>query len=227
MCSKNVKSTVAARNSEATFNSAKPMVAENHLTNGAKPKSRMSRINFKIFVLVVLVAGMIAVKSCKKDDSSQVSQEVIELVSSVAAYPEAETFPLKVETTTRSYDETSNTPPPGTKSAKSSEEECFIYNTKWDCEKTRYSASNNPDNFSMFNPLASVLWPGNLVQGASIKSGVPTSVPVTKRQPGNISLALVTQGANNAPMFRTVDKMQFSHVNQAMNDILSGFRRTG
>jgi len=75
----------------------------------------------------------------------------------------------------------------------------------------------------MFNPLASVLWPGNLVQGASIASGVPTSIPVTKRQPGNISLAIVTPGSDGALMHRTVDKMQFSNVNQAMNDILSGF----
>ena len=197
------------------------------IQNGAIPKSRTSRRNLLKIVYFTVLAGVFMFTTCKKDKDDTIPKAVIDLVDEVPAFTEAETFPLKVETTTRSYDETSNTPPAGTKSAKSSEEECFIYNTKWDCVKTRYSASDNPDNFSMFNPLASVLWPGNLVQGASIEGGVPTSVPVTKRQSGNISLALVTQGADNAPMFRTVDKMQFSHVNQAMNDILSGFSGTG
>ena len=79
----------------------------------------------------------------------------------------------------------------------------------------------------MFNPLASVLWPGNLVQGESLASGVPTSIPVTKRQPGNISLAIVSSGSAGATMYRTVDKMQQSYVNQAMNEILSGFSGNG
>ena len=209
-------------------NLCRVMESGDHLKNGVSPKNHSSRGKFFSYLIIAVLVLVAAYTGCKKDKpDGTVSGDVIKLISEPAAFPEAETFPIKAETTTRSYDETSNTPPAGTKSSKSSEEECFIYNTRWDCVKIRYSASDNPDNFSMFNPLASVLWPGNLVQGTSIESGVPTSVPVTKRQPGNISLALVTQGADNAPMFRTVEKMQFSHVNQAMNDILSGFSGTG
>ena len=100
-----------------------------------------------------------------------------------------------------------------------------IYTTKWECETRRYSASENPDNFFMFDPLASVLWPGNLVQGNSIASGVPTSIPISKRQPGNISFAIVSpdkEGVVNE-YYRTVDNMQLSYVNQAMNEVLAGY----
>ena len=81
----------------------------------------------------------------------------------------------------------------------------------------------------MFDPLSSVLWPGNLVQGKSISSGVPTSIPVSKRKPGNISFAIVSpdkEGVINR-YYRTVDKMQFSYVNQAMNEVLSGYGGNG
>ena len=200
--------------------------------NGASPKSLTSRGNFKIFALVVLVAGIVTVKSCKKDDSGTVPKNVIELVSSVDVFTEKEEWehkeivPERERSVTVPHDtsDPGDPPPPIT---RLSVDECFAYNTTWNCETTRHSASKNPDDFFMYNPFADVLWPGNLVQGASLESGIPTSIPVdiAKRRPGNISIAVVTpdgQGLAN-PRFRTVENMQFSHVNQAMNDVLADF----
>ena len=96
---------------------------------------------------------------------------------------------------------------------------------EWRCETKKYSASKNPDDFFMFDPLASVLWPGCLVQGNSISSGVPTGIFTSKRNPGVVSLAIVSgdQGGVDNEYFRTIDKMQQSQVNQAMNEILAGY----
>ena len=222
------------KSSKAGANQSGAMEAETISKHGRNPKSQMSRGNIKIFALAVLiVAGLFAVKSCKRDkDEGEggVSREIIDLVNSVKVFTEAKEQELTIETVSeRSYNENSNTPPEGyTKSTKAADDvECFAYNTLWTCETKKYSASQNPDDYCMFNPLASVLWPGNLVQGKSLETGLPTNIPVTKRQPGNISLAIVSSGSTGATMFRTVEKMQFSYVNNAMNEILSEFTGQG
>jgi len=142
-------------------------------------------------------------------------EAVTNLITSVPQFVEAEEKPL-------------------TKEILSSEEhneivemENYIYNTLWRCTKERYSASENPNQFMLFDPLASVLWPGNLVQGNSIASGVPNSIPVSpdKRKKGSISLAIVSSDVSGATnrYYREVE-MSLSKVNQAMNEILSGYR---
>jgi len=204
-----------------------------HFKNGASPKSLMSRGNFKIFVLAMLVSGIFTFNTCKKDKDGNVPQNVIDLVHEVEGFIEKPVWAEKEEVVPESdfswYEQTDDDPRVKSSSGliKSSTLDCPAFNVKWDCVMKRYSASQNPNDFVMFNPLASVLWPGNLVQGASLETGVPTSIPVTKRQPGNISLAIVTSGSIGATMYRTVDKMQFSYVNQAMNEILSGFSGQG
>ena len=150
-----------------------------------------------------------------KEETQDVPQNVFDLISEPEPFLEAEESLLNVETV------------PGTEKSYTNTEEIegVIYTTTWRCVTKRYSATENPDQFFMFNPLASVLWPGNLVQGKSIASGVPTSIPISKRKPGNISFAIVSPdklGVVNM-YYRTVDKMQFSYVNQAMNEVLAGF----
>ena len=185
-------------------------------------------------IVIFLGAGLFAVKSCKRDkDDANVTAAVRELIESVAEFevktPFSEIAEIVPESE-RSWIIESNDPDdhPGIKKS-SSELDCYAFNTNWNCATIKYSALQNPEDFVMFNPLASVLWPGNLVQGESLESGVPTGIPVTEfRQPGNISLAIVSSAGGGAnKMSRTVDRMQYSSVNQAMNDILSGFTGDG
>ena len=225
------------RTSEAGAGHGGAMESETIKKTKSVPKSQMSRRNLKFFALIIfLVAGIVAIKSCKGDkdnENGQVSQSVIDEVNKPEVFTEKEVWAEKVEIVSGSERSTTvghNDPDPGNPPSsllKASGVDCFAYNTTWSCVTKRYSASQNPDDFVMFNPLASVLWPGNLVQGESLASGIPTSIPVTKRQSGNISLAIVTSGSSGATMYRTVDKMQYSYVNQAMNDILSGFSGQG
>jgi len=151
----------------------------------------------------------------KEEEEQDVPQAVIDLISEPEPFQEAEPYLLRTEVVPGSEREYTNM----------EEIEGVIYTTDWRCETKKYSASENPDQFFMFNPLASVLWPGNLIQGKSIASGVPTSIPVSKRKSGNISFAIVSpdkEGVMNM-YYRTVEKMQFSYVNQAMNEVLSGY----
>jgi len=194
----------------------------------------MSRSNLKILGLVIFVAGIISFVMCKKDvENAQIPQSVFDMVSEPETFkeiPRQDRIEEIISDTSywKRYDEL---PDDWDKPSRSADlDTCHTYNVLWNCKTVKVSASENPDDFAMVDPQASVLWPGNLVQGASLESGVPTSIPVsvTKRQPGNISLAIVSSsGEVGDPMFMTVDKMQFSSVNQAMNDILRGYSGTG
>ena len=189
-----------------------------HSKNTASPKNQVGRSNFIIFALIILLATF---QSCKdkdeslvKEDEQDVPQTVIDLISESGTFLEAEEKSLTKEViSSEEYNEIV-------------EIENQVYNTLWRCTKERYSASENPNQFMLFDPLASVLWPGNLVQGNSIASGVPNSIPIApeKRKKGAVSLAIVSSdvsGAKNT-YFRDVE-MSLSRVNQAMNEILSGY----
>ncbi|MGH7591898.1 MAG: thiol-activated cytolysin family protein, partial [Gemmatimonadales bacterium] len=101
----------------------------------------------------------------------------------------------------------------------------LITDTTWVEQTIHVSAADNPDQFMMFDPNASTLWPGNLIQGQSIASGVPQAVPVSDRAPATVFLAIVSgDSAGSAnKIFRTVNDPSGSTVTQAMNDILAGY----
>jgi len=199
--------------------------------NGANPKSLMSRGNFKIFTALIFFAGIFVFNTCNKDKETNVSQKVIDKVNEAKEFDVKDVWERKEEIVngTHTSETVGSDDRDDPKLRRFSEPDlpCFTYNVDWDCDSVKVSASENPDDFAMVDPLASVLWPGNLVQGESLASGVPESIPVTKRQPGNITLAIVSSGSEGATMYRTVDKMQFSNVNQAMNDILSEYKGQG
>lgn len=102
----------------------------------------------------------------------------------------------------------------------------LVYNTTWRERTIHVSAADNPDQFMMYDPNASVLWPGNLVQGRSVTTGVPQSVPVADRAPANVFLAVVSgdsSGTSNK-LFRRVERPSGSSITQALNEILAGYK---
>ncbi len=92
--------------------------------------------------------------------------------------------------------------------------------TTWQNVRRFYSALNHPDKFVLYNVNASVLWPGNLIQGKSIASGVINPIPISgkKRQPMEIFISMVTgvHGGYSA----TIHEPNGSKVFQAMNDVV-------
>lgn len=98
--------------------------------------------------------------------------------------------------------------------------------TVWKEVKETYSASKNPDEFVMYDPNASVLWPGALVQGKSVASGVPDIIPIdTKhRLPGKLTLSILSGNEGSVTnKFSRETELTKSATTQAMNDILAGY----
>lgn len=175
----------------------------------------------RTFFIQVMVFAMAAIlSSCSKNPvapnnstNTLDASNVDTLVASVPEFQQAPTWSTRVDST--STDTTSTVDTSGTQ----------VDSTTWLVKNVSYSASSDPSTYMMFNPQASVLWPGNLVQGNSIASGVPNSIPIANRAPGNISLAILSgDSAGTANKFyRTINQFQFSTVNQAMNSILAGY----
>jgi thiol-activated cytolysin len=170
-------------------------------------------------VALVSIVACAALTACADDVSSpnnvanaKASDSVI---VSVPKYPEAKEF--KDSTVTRAdtivvsrVDSINN----------------MIVDTTWLEQSIHISAADNPDQFMMFDPNPSVLWPGNLVQGKSLASGVPQAVPIFDRAPAKLFLAVVSGDSAGASqkMYRTVDRLSGSSAMQAMNEILAGYK---
>jgi thiol-activated cytolysin len=92
--------------------------------------------------------------------------------------------------------------------------------TELRCTQTDYSLTKVPERFVALNPNADVLWPGSLVQGKSMASGILDPIPVD-RAPGAITLTIASGGGG--PFFRELPRPSLSSATQAVNDILSTY----
>lgn len=92
--------------------------------------------------------------------------------------------------------------------------------TAMTCDETAYSLTKVPSQFVVTNPNADTLWPGSLVQGKSLGSGLLDPIPA-RRSPGTITLTIAS-GATG-PFFKTMDAPSLSSAHQAMNEILAGY----
>ncbi|EKY00642.1 hypothetical protein HMPREF9134_01379 [Porphyromonas catoniae F0037] len=109
-----------------------------------------------------------------------------------------------------------------------------------DCDKVsteeHYDYIGRSEEFAILDPWASILWPGCLIQGASIRGdNVPTAIPiVSKRKPGKILLQIVS-GADSrltgkdqeGSWSEPVKTMNESSVLQAQNNLLRRWRESG
>lgn len=85
---------------------------------------------------------------------------------------------------------------------------------------TKYDITHNPSEFVLLDPWEGI-WPGALIQGGTIKDGIPATAPISakKRQSANIRLTAVTGGGDEDYYKET--EMSASAVTQAMNELMS------
>ena len=97
------------------------------------------------------------------------------------------------------------------------EEEEATDGTIWLCTRKTVSAVNAPDGYSTFDPNADVIYPGSLLQGATLDRATPDPI-VVPRAGGRLSIDL----NNGSPeVTATVESMTESGVRQAMNEIIA------
>jgi hypothetical protein len=90
-------------------------------------------------------------------------------------------------------------------------------NEQYFCMTTRYSVVEAPENFPTFDPLADVIYPGNLLQGSSLTNATPNPIPV-KRAGGTIVMTILNGSPSASEVIPVVD---LAHVIEAQNDIIA------
>ncbi len=95
--------------------------------------------------------------------------------------------------------------------------------TRYNCERVTLSITDGNPQFPMFNPNADVIYPGNLIQGATRNNATPSIIPVG-RADGTISYNL---NNGNLQSFFDVDEVKKSSIQNAMNRIISGAEMAG
>lgn len=94
--------------------------------------------------------------------------------------------------------------------------ETFFCNTK------TISVTEAPGAFPLFDPNADIIYPGNLLQGASLDQATPDPIPV-KRAGGTIVMTLLNRSDS---VSRYIPEVTLAGVTQAQNDILSSANDT-
>lgn len=144
----------------------------------------------------ILLIALIFLASCKKEESTQSFNDVIDNGGGFEPATQSE--------------EVIN---------EASDNE-IIDGEVWNCTTRTYSAlaqGGGSSGFPLFNPNASVVYPGSLLQGKSLKQATPDIIAV-ERAGGTISYDL--NNGNLASSF-TVDKVAKSSIQDAMNQIIA------
>ena len=149
-----------------------------------------------IFLLVILT-----IFSCKKEEGSnnETPNTFTEVIKAGGDFETVE----QSETETDSSNETE-----------------IIDGEVWNCTTTTYSAMSaggGNNGFPLFNPNASVIYPGSLLQGNSLKQATPNVIAV-ERAGGTISYDLIN---GNLESSFEVDEVRKSSIQNAMNQIIA------
>ncbi len=87
----------------------------------------------------------------------------------------------------------------------------------WSCTTERHSAVEAPDDYATFDPNAEVIYPGVMLQGATLVNATPEPI-VVPRAGGTVAINLL----NGSPgVFQQVAEVKQSTITQAINDILA------
>ena len=86
------------------------------------------------------------------------------------------------------------------------------------CTTRRISITEGPSEFPQFDPNASVIYPGNLLQGATLVNATPSPIPV-RRGGGRIVMALVN---GSESVSREIAEVSLGSIFDAANSIIAG-----
>ena len=148
----------------------------------------------KILLILVLLIAV----SCQQEEMEILTNEVIQEVFKEGGIPE----PVK---------ETKE------EAVVKEEEQMLPDGSTWKCTTTRVSITEGTTDFPLFNPNASVIYPGSLLQGKTLQNATPSVIPV-KRAGGTISIDII-DGSSQPSFF--VEEVSKSAIVTAANNIIS------
>ncbi len=172
--------------------------------------------NFKNIIVLSLI---VFIWACSKDDNSETTDPTDPTIGSTVAEVVAngnpfENFPPNITETDVAGTETTGE---DDFDRKESADGATI-EQRWICTEKEVDITGGSHTFPLYNPNASVIWPGNLLQSKTLGDATPRDI-VVKRATGTITYDLVN---GNETATRSVDVIDQGSVQQAMNDIIAG-----
>jgi len=149
-----------------------------------------------LFIPLTLIAILFLSASCQKDEAPDPAETIDALIKSagVPEEPVAETDSTLLE---RDFDFANN----------------------WICETIEVDATQVRGDYRTFDPNSEIIWPGNLLQGASITKATPDPI-VVERAGGTFTINLIN-GSDSETTQASVDKVNQSNVVSALNEIIA------
>lgn len=149
------------------------------------------------FIGALAIAGtLLTATSCKKDASPAENVSYEEVLKSGGDFENFSNYKILTNTSTSSIP---------------------VDSGSWNCTSNTYSVQQGNADFPIFDPNVSVVYPGSLLQGASLDNATPDVIAV-KRGPGTVSIDLVN-GSNF--VYVNLPEVKKSYITQALNDIVN------
>ncbi len=169
----------------------------NNLPDPSKKETIMKTRNFKLVLVGLSLIVLMGVGCSKNSPTSPTNNSQYQTtINSGGAFPSV--TPMDSVTSADTTVETQN-------------------NEQYFCTTKHYSVVKTPDDFPTFDPLADVIYPGNLLQGNSLANATPNPIPA-KRAGGTIVMTIL----NGSPAAsETIPVVDLGHVITAQNDIIA------
>jgi len=149
-----------------------------------------------LFIPLTLIAILFLSVSCQKDEVPDPAETIDALIKS-AGVPEEPV--AKTDSTVLERD--------------------FDFANNWICESIEVDATQVRGDYRTFDPNSEIIWPGNLLQGASITKATPDPI-VVERAGGTFTINLIN-GSDSETTQASVDKVNQSNVVSALNEIIA------
>ena len=148
------------------------------------------------FIGVLAIAGIVMLSSCKKDISPDHEVSYEEVLASGGEFEEFQNHKILTNSSTSSV---------------------VVDSGNWVCTNNTWSVLQGNLSYPLYDPNVSVVYPGSLLQGASLDKATPDVVAV-RRGPGTLSIDLVN-GSYSVSV--PIEEVKKSAVSQALNDIMA------
>jgi len=153
-------------------------------------------------------SGPVSNNGCPDDKTGENS-----LAAVVASGDAFENFPPTTTETEVGGTETTTNEPYSRKDGPEGD----LIEQRWICTEKEVDVTGGTHTFPLYNTNASVIWPGNLLQGKTLDNATPSDI-VVKRAGGTITYNLVTGNPIATDSVAVIDQ---GTVQQAMNNIIA------
>lgn len=157
--------------------------------------TKNQKMKKQLYIISIFTAFLFTLNSCKKDMSPGESFSYEEVLKSGGEFDEFNNQKILVNVSTTSIP---------------------VDSGNWNCVNNTWNVTQGDLDFPLYDPNVSVVYPGSLLQGASLNNATPDVIAV-KRGKGTVSIDIVN---GSGAVYVNVNEVKKSHIAQALNDII-------